>query len=69
MIRPGVIQTHFPFNYVPYNSKSKYIAVIRHPKDICVSLYQILLQNSQSAFSNIDFNTFFELFITGQTPI
>jgi sulfotransferase family protein len=68
MVRPCVIQTHFPFNYVPYNSKSKYIAVIRHPKDICVSFYQLLYGNSQSESSNVDFNTFFfEEFLIGKT--
>jgi hypothetical protein len=66
MVHPGAIRTHFPFNYVSYNSKSKYIAVIRHPKDVCVSLYELLHQNPESGFSDIDFNRFFELFITGQ---
>ncbi len=68
MIRPGVIQTHFPFNYVPYNFKSKYIDIIRHLKDVCVSCYQILFENPESVFSHIDFNTFFQLSITDQTP-
>jgi hypothetical protein len=67
MVRPGAIQTHFPFNYATYNSKSKYISVIRHPKDVCVSCYQLLVGHPQSGFSDIDFNRFFELFISGQT--
>ncbi|CAF4051540.1 unnamed protein product [Rotaria sp. Silwood2] len=68
MIRPGAIQTHYPFYCVPYHPQAKYICVIRQPKDVCVSCYQILSSNSAFRFSQIDFSTFFQLFINGQTP-
>ncbi|CAF1080461.1 unnamed protein product [Rotaria sp. Silwood1] len=68
MIRPGVIQTHYPFNRILYHPEAKYIGVIRQPKDVCVSCYQILSSNPEFQFSQMDFSTFFQLFINGQTP-
>ncbi len=68
MIRPGAIDTHYPFDRVPYHSQAKYIGVIRQPKDVCVSMYRILTENPAFGFSQLDFDMFFELFINGQTP-
>jgi aryl sulfotransferase len=37
-----VIKTHLAQNDVPYSSVAKYIAVVRDPKDVCVSGYHFL---------------------------
>lgn len=37
--RKRVIKTHFNWDLVPYSEKTKYIAVIRDPKDVFVSSY------------------------------
>jgi aryl sulfotransferase len=34
-----VIKTHLPFSSVPRNPDSRYIVVVRDPKDVCVSAY------------------------------
>lgn len=34
-----VIKTHLPWSSVPHNPDSRYIAVVRDPKDVCVSAY------------------------------
>jgi hypothetical protein len=68
MTRPGAIDTHYPFDRIPYHSQAKYIGVIRQPKDVCVSCYRIFTENPAFGFSELDFSMFFELFIKGQTP-
>lgn len=37
-----VIKTHLDFPKVPYSPKAHYIAMVRDPKDVCVSAYHFL---------------------------
>ncbi|XP_013787839.1 sulfotransferase family cytosolic 1B member 1-like [Limulus polyphemus] len=67
MPKPGPIKTHFPFHLVPYSSEAKYIYVARNPKDNCVSYFHHHLMFPMYRFQNGTFNTFFELFVTGET--
>lgn len=68
MIRPGAIQTHYPFDRVPYHPQAKYIGVIRQPKDVCVSYYRIFAEDPAFGLCLSRFDIFFELFINGQLP-
>jgi hypothetical protein len=34
-----VVKTHLPYSSVPHNPASRYVAVVRDPKDVCVSAY------------------------------
>ena len=38
-----VIKTHLPAELLPYNEKTKFITVIRDPKEVCVSAYHFML--------------------------
>lgn len=67
MTRPGAIETHYPFDRVPHHPQAKYIGVIRQPKDVCISLYKILTENSAFDLPHLSFDVFFEMFINGQT--
>jgi hypothetical protein len=60
---PTLMATHMPLNLIAYNSRPKYLIIIRNPKDICVSFYRSW--KSQTDL-NIEFNEFFEMFITGR---
>ena len=61
--KPTLIATHMALNLIAYNSRPKYLIIIRNPKDICVSIYRSW--KSQTDL-NIEFNAFFEMFITGR---
>jgi len=37
-----IIKTHLPQNEVPYTTDARYVAVVRDPKDVCVSGYYFL---------------------------
>lgn len=37
-----VIKTHLASSDIPYNSSARYIALVRDPKDVCVSAYHFL---------------------------
>ena len=62
-IRTPIIKTHLPFNLLPYNKSSKYVYVVRNPKDTTVSYY-----NHMKMLFNCDFHHFFEHFLNGQIP-
>ncbi|CAG2173257.1 unnamed protein product [Oppiella nova] len=60
---PTLLATHTTLNLIAYNPRPKYLIIIRNPKDICVSIYRSW--KSQTDL-NIEFNAFFEMFITGR---
>lgn len=66
MKQPGAIKTHLPMHRIPYSSLAKYIAVIRNPKDVCISYY--IFYNMWPDVPKLDFNEFFECFIEGYLP-
>ncbi|XP_076329686.1 sulfotransferase 1C4-like [Tachypleus tridentatus] len=63
----GPIKTHLPFHLIPYSSEAKYIYIIRNPKDCCVSFYHHTKMIPMYRFQKGSFETFFELFIKGET--
>lgn len=64
---PGSIKTHLPFELSPWNDNSKYIIVIRNPKDVVVSFYYHTKgMDKFYDFTNGSFDDFFDLFISGQ---
>lgn len=64
--RPCVLKVHLPFHLIPYLPDSKYIYVARNPKDCCVSFYNFLTKTTSNI--EIEFDEFFEYFITGDLP-
>ncbi|KAI1294876.1 Sulfotransferase 1E1 [Halotydeus destructor] len=42
--RPNAVHAHLPMSYVPWNPNTKYIIVIRNPKDTAISYYFHLLK-------------------------
>lgn len=67
MPRPGVIKTHFPYDYTPISPSAKYIYVARNPKDTCVSLFHHVRNFPGYQFQDGKFEDFFEVFNSGQT--
>ncbi|CAM1323706.1 Uncharacterised protein g8472 [Pycnogonum litorale] len=63
--KPREIKTHLPFNWVPYNPKSKYIYVSRNPFDCCVSYYHHCRSIPLYDFEG-SFDDYFEHFIRGK---
>lgn len=66
MRQPGAIKTHLPIHRVPYNSLSKYICVIRNPKDVCISYF--IFYNMWPDVPKLDFDKFFKYFLEGYLP-
>jgi hypothetical protein len=59
-----VIKTHFDFDWLPYSPDSRYIIVIRDPKDVFVSSYFFFVKNGFMKFTGLSPKTWFELFLT-----
>ena len=64
--RPRFIKTHVPLSVMPeqINDTCKLIFVLRNPRDVLVSLYHFN-RNDHTLNFNIDFDTFFEMFLEG----
>jgi hypothetical protein len=60
-----VIKTHLPFELMLYNKFTKYLCVIRNPKDTCVSFFYHIKADSCFEFSG-DFHEFFDYWIKGE---
>lgn len=63
--QPYVIKTHIPFTHIRCDPKAKYVCVIRHPKDVCVSYYHFLGKMLAKQPTKCSFDAFFEDFING----
>lgn len=65
--KPGAFKTHLPRQALKhFSDKTKYIVVVRNPKDCCVSLFHHTKMFPAYEFKNGTFDTFFELFIKGK---
>ena len=64
--RPRYIKTHVPLSVMPekIDGTGKVIFVLRNPRDVLVSLYHFS-GNIQTINFDIDFDTFFEMFLEG----
>nr|XP_026693530.1 sulfotransferase family cytosolic 1B member 1-like isoform X1 [Ciona intestinalis] len=66
--KPAFYHTHIPCDHFELNEKTKYIWVLRNPKDVCVSFY-----HHTKLFSNLyeydhgTFDHYFKLFASGKT--
>ncbi|KAG1714305.1 Sulfotransferase 1C4 [Nymphon striatum] len=65
MEKPRQIKTHFPFELVPFNPKTKYIYITRNPFDCCVSLFHHHRILDAYEFDGT-FDEFFEMFLRGE---
>ena len=65
MNHPYVIKTHLPFTRIPCDHKTKYVCVIRNPKDVCVSCYHFFTKSLDGELSQTTFDTLFETFLNG----
>ncbi|CAD5231062.1 unnamed protein product [Bursaphelenchus xylophilus] len=63
---PRLLKTHFNYHNTPKSKKAKYIFVGRNPKDCVTSYYHHNLAFKLYNWADGDFNTFVELFCTGQ---
>src|SRR5437868_9869229 len=63
-----VMKTHLPFEFMPYNSKAKYLTVFRNPKDVCVSSYYHHLHWSKNDNfkSEYSFDEFVDVWLSGE---
>jgi hypothetical protein len=62
-----VIKTHLPAKYVPYSEASRYVTVVRDPKEVFVSSYHFCLGTYGPFMPDID--AWFELFLTKKFPM
>jgi hypothetical protein len=58
-----VIQTHLPWDSLPYAEDARYVSVIRDPKDVFVSNYHFIRHTMGPAMPSVD--TWFRLFLNG----
>lgn len=64
---PRIIKTHLPFEFLQYNPNTKYIFVVRNPKDCVASFYYHTVGfGKYYDFENGKFDDFFQLFIDGK---
>uniref|UniRef100_A0A1I7XMN3 Sulfotransfer_1 domain-containing protein n=1 Tax=Heterorhabditis bacteriophora TaxID=37862 RepID=A0A1I7XMN3_HETBA len=63
---PRILKTHFSRINVPKSNKAKYIYCVRNPKDCLISYYHHNRNFKIYNFENGDFDTFVDLFLSGQ---
>lgn len=63
---PRLLKTHFNYANCPKNPQSKYIFAVRNPKDCLTSYFHHNRNFKIYEWSNGDFDTFFELFMSSQ---
>lgn len=64
---PHMWSSHACVHMCPWSDASKYIVLVRNPKDNCVSFYYHAIKTGLCPESTT-FNEFFEMYITGQIP-
>ncbi len=66
--RKRVIKTHLGWEHVPWSDKARYVALIRDPRDVFVSLYFFLRQNQFGrAMPSVDAT--YRAFLNGMMPV
>jgi len=65
-IKPRLVQSHFYYEFAPWNDETKYIFVARNPKDVVVSFFYHTVGFPFYEFKEGKFDDYFELFINGQ---
>ncbi|XP_075751901.1 amine sulfotransferase isoform X4 [Rhipicephalus microplus] len=65
--RPRVVCAHLPFRLTPRNERTKYVYVVRNPKDCCVSFFHHTRSHASYEFADGTFEEFFEIFLDGLT--
>ncbi|KAI1294738.1 Sulfotransferase 1E1 [Halotydeus destructor] len=68
--RPIALKTHLPFNLQPWNPETKYIIVLRNPKDACISLYYHLklIPKYAEIYKKYSMQDHIESFLLGDVP-
>ncbi|KAI1294737.1 Sulfotransferase 1E1 [Halotydeus destructor] len=68
--RPIAMKTHLPFNLQPWNPETKYIIVLRNPKDACISFYfhMKLIPKYADIFQNYSMQDHIKAFLEGDVP-
>ncbi|VDM68045.1 unnamed protein product [Strongylus vulgaris] len=64
--RPRILKTHFSAYNIPKNNHAKYIFCVRNPKDCCTSYFHHNRNFKIYNFANGDWETFVDLFLSGQ---
>jgi hypothetical protein len=59
-----VIKTHLDFDWLPYSEESRYIIVIRDPKDVFVSSYYFFVKHGPLSFTGFSPETWLEVFLS-----
>jgi hypothetical protein len=59
-----VIKTHYNWELLPYSKESRYIMVIRDPKDVFVSSYFFFAKNGAMGDTGISVETWFKMFLS-----
>ncbi|KAH7972486.1 hypothetical protein HPB52_012506 [Rhipicephalus sanguineus] len=66
--RTGPVTTHLPLKVLSLVDKAKYIYVARNPYDCAVSYYHFLKGLTPKTVTDVSFDTFLRLFLSGKTP-
>lgn len=64
---PRVMQTHIPLHRLHFNPDTKYVYLVRNPKDCLVSFYHHTRMLPEYEFQDGNFEDFFDLFLKGET--
>lgn len=62
---PRAFKVHLPFDMTPYSPDTKYIVVVRNPKDCLVSYFHHT-RTLFYGFEDGEFDTYFDLFMAGE---
>ncbi|OQR78186.1 sulfotransferase family cytosolic 1B member 1-like [Tropilaelaps mercedesae] len=64
---PRIVTSHLYFNEIPWNPKTKYVYVLRNPKDCCVSYFHHTKHTKVYDYENGLISDYVKTFIDGET--
>ena len=67
LYRRRIIKSHLDFEHLPYSPESRYLCVIRDPKDVFVSSYHFAKSTIGPGMPSVDF--WFKLFVEERFPL